>query len=51
MILVPLAHAGHWLASVLYVVPVVVVVVALGVQVVREKRREAHEGPAEPDAD
>lgn len=44
-----LAHAGHRLASLLYVVPIVVVVGALGFQVVRERRREAEEGPSEPE--
>lgn len=43
-----LAHAGHWLTSLLYVVPIVVVLGALGFQVVREKRRAAAEGHEEP---
>lgn len=38
-----LAHAGHWLVSVLYVVPVVVVVGFLTVQGRRERRRALEE--------
>jgi hypothetical protein len=33
------AHAGHWLPQLLYLAPVVVMLVALGVGKVREKRR------------
>jgi hypothetical protein len=33
-----LAHAGHWLAQVAYVVPLVLVVVALVVTKVRDRR-------------
>lgn len=35
---IPIAHAGHWIASLLYVAPVVVIVVALLWQSRREKR-------------
>lgn len=42
--MIVLAHAGHWLASLLYVVPILVVLGALGFQMVREKRRDAAEG-------
>lgn len=35
---VPLAHSGHWLVSLLYLSPVAVVLVALGVQAIRERR-------------
>ena len=38
MIAPPLAHAGHWLASLLYLAPVLVVVGALVWQSWREKR-------------
>jgi hypothetical protein len=34
----PLAHAGHWLAQVAYALPLVLVVVALVVTKVRERR-------------
>jgi hypothetical protein len=36
---IPLAHAGHWLPQLLYLAPVVVMLVALGVGKVRERRR------------
>jgi hypothetical protein len=42
------AHAGHYLASLLYVVPIVVVVGALGFQVMKEKRREEQQGAEQP---
>jgi len=35
-----LAHASHWLAQVAYVAPVVVLLVALGVTTLRDRRRE-----------
>ena len=41
MIAPPLAHAGHWLASLLYVAPVAVIVVALLWQGRRDKRRKS----------
>jgi hypothetical protein len=51
----PLAHAGHWLAQVAYAVPLVLVVVALVVTKVRERRNGGRPGedgepvpPAEP---
>jgi hypothetical protein len=34
-----LAHAGHWLAGLLYLAPVVIVVGALGYQSWKDKRR------------
>ena len=34
--LVPLAHAGHWLP---YVIPIVVVLIAVVVSAVRERRQ------------
>ena len=40
MIVSPLAHVGHWLASLLYVAPVVLVVAALLWQTWRERRRK-----------
>jgi hypothetical protein len=39
MIVPPLAHAGHWIASLLYVAPVVIIVGALLFQSWRDKRR------------
>lgn len=41
--MIVLAHAGHWLSSLLYVVPLLVVFGALGWQV-RKDKREAAEG-------
>ena len=38
MIAPPLAHAGHWFASLLYVAPVAIIVGALWWQSWREKR-------------
>jgi hypothetical protein len=35
----PLAHAGHWIASLLYVAPVALIVCALLWQSWRDKRR------------
>ena len=43
----PLAHAGHWLAQVAYVVPLLLVVIALVVSKVRERRA----GPEPSDGD
>jgi hypothetical protein len=43
----PLAHAGHWLAELMYVAPVVVIVGWIGVRSLldrRQERREAAEG-------
>jgi hypothetical protein len=34
-----LAHAGHWLAGLLYLAPVVIVVGALGYQSWKDRRR------------
>ena len=34
-----LAHAGHWIVSALYLVPVLVIVGALTIQSGRERRR------------
>jgi hypothetical protein len=51
----PLAHAGHWLAQLIYAGPVLVVVGALVVQKIRDKRdpsrleaRHSHSGGDEP---
>ena len=45
MIAPPLAHAGHWLASLLYVAPVAIIVAALLWQSWREKKGR---GKADP---
>jgi hypothetical protein len=45
----PIAHAGHWLASLLYVVPVVVIVGALWWQGWKDKRQaRSGKDPAPP---
>lgn len=38
-VLLPLAHAGHWLVWVLYAIPVIAVVAVIVVGSVRERRR------------
>jgi hypothetical protein len=45
MVAPPLAHAGHWLASLLYLVPVLIVVGALVWQSWRDKRRHRNSAP------
>jgi hypothetical protein len=59
MTALPLAHAGHWLAQVAYALPLVLVVVALIVTKLRERRNggrpddpegEHAASPAEPAA-
>ena len=37
--IVPLAHAGHWITSVVYFVPVVGFLVWLGITQYKDKRR------------
>jgi cytochrome c-type biogenesis protein CcmH/NrfF len=44
-----LAHAGHWLTSLLYVVPVLVLVIALSWQSWRDRRRGYSEADTEPE--
>ena len=44
MIAPPIAHAGHWIASLLYVAPVALIVGALLWQNRRDKRRKADSG-------
>jgi hypothetical protein len=36
----PIAHAGHWFVSVLYVLPLLAALGFLGLQAVRDRRRE-----------
>jgi hypothetical protein len=55
MTTLPLAHAGHWIVSALYLVPLLIVVAMLGVTSLRDRRAEAAEGadgapPPPPDA-
>jgi hypothetical protein len=50
-VIVPIAHAGHWIVNLLYLVPLVVVIAMLGVSSARDRRAEAAEadGVAAPD--
>ena len=51
MNVLPLAHAGHWLAETAYVLPVIVVVVWISVKALLDRRAEkraATDAPAEP---
>ena len=41
--IVPLAHAGHWLIETLYVLPVVVVVTWISIKSVLDRRRDARQ--------
>ena len=43
-----LAHAGHWLVQLLYVVPVLFVVGAIVWSKIQERREEAEEGEPLP---
>jgi hypothetical protein len=54
MTTLPIAHAGHWITGLLYLVPLVIVVAMLAFTSMRDRRAEAAElaadgGPA-PDA-
>ena len=47
-----LAHAGHWLAGLLYLAPVVIVVAALLYQSWKDRREHGDDGEhREPDID
>ena len=41
--IVPIAHAGHWLVSVAYFLPVVAFLGWLGVVTIRDRRRQGKE--------
>ena len=43
--MVVLAHAGHWLPQLLYLMPVLVMLVALGLGRVRDRRRRGGDSP------
>ena len=36
-----LAHAGHWAVSLIYVAPIAIVAVGVGIASLRERRRDA----------
>ena len=44
MTALPLAHAGHWLVNVLYLVPLVIVVAMLGISTMRDRKAAAAGG-------
>ena len=46
--LIPLAHPGHWLLDLLYVVPVLIVVGFIAVRAILDRRAEANEAKREP---
>ena len=48
---VPIAHAGHWLVNVLYLVPLLVVIGMLAISSVRDRRAEAAEAAGAPSPD
>ena len=54
MTFLPLAHTGHWLVNLLYIVPLAIVVIMLAITMVRDRRAEAAEvaaGGAPPPGD
>jgi hypothetical protein len=46
--ILPIAHAGHWIADLLYVLPLAIALGFLGFQSMRDKRRDEAEGTAKP---
>ena len=49
--MLPLAHVGHWLVEMAYVLPVIVIVVWISIKALLDRRnegREATAAPAEP---
>ena len=54
MTAIPIAHSGHWLVNVLYIVPLLVIVGMLMVSSIKDRRAEAAEaagGSPRPPAD
>jgi hypothetical protein len=47
----PIAHAGHWLADLLYVVPLLIAVGVLATQSWRDKRQEKAKAGIDKPAD
>ena len=43
-LIVPLAHPGHWVESLAFAAPALLLPVALAVVVLRERRRERRQG-------
>jgi hypothetical protein len=46
--MLPIAHAGHWIADLLYVFPLVIALGFLAVQSIRDRRADQGEGPKAP---
>ena len=44
-----IAHAGHWIADLLYVLPLAIALGFLALQSIRDKRRDEAEGPQPAD--
>jgi hypothetical protein len=47
--MIVLAHAGHWLVSVLYASPLVIVVGLLAVAAIRDRRRSGGDREGSPE--
>jgi hypothetical protein len=45
--MLPLAHAGHWLADVMYVLPVVAVAIWIGIRALLDRRAAKRASPSE----
>jgi hypothetical protein len=43
-LMLPIAHAGHWAADLLYLAPLVIAVSVLGYQSVKDRRQMRREG-------
>jgi hypothetical protein len=48
MTTLPIAHAGHWIADLLYVLPLAVALGFLFIQSARDKRKDKEEATATP---
>ena len=46
--MLPIAHAGHWITGIAYFVPVVAFLVWLGITQIRERRRDDRSSSPEP---
>lgn len=44
------AHAGHWLVSLVYAAPALLLIAALGISTLRQRRREAAGGERPTDS-
>jgi hypothetical protein len=45
---IPIAHAGHWIADLLYVLPLAVALGFLALQSIRDKRKDEAESTTNP---